>query len=123
VTEQQLPDVLQPKPRFRGFGGTSGYLLPLVIGGSAFGLGWWVGGYWLGLGLAIGGCVLALLVIFRFARTSIATEMGCASVLIVILVVTLVPAVERIKEAAKRIQAEQDAKKQKSPEVPSDKTE
>jgi hypothetical protein len=95
-----------------------GCFLPILVAGLGLGLGWWAAGMWVALGGWIAGGVLGLYLFARLSRGTDFTPLGCPSVVVLLLVGALIPAVGKIRRAAERIRTEHELRQQQSPPAP-----
>lgn len=97
-----VPAPLPPPSRWRNLGEDIGCFLPFVTPPVALGFGSWLGGVWVGLASLVAAGVFALWLAYRLFGRGQMMEMGCAVVLILILLTLLVPAIQKIQNAADR---------------------
>jgi predicted membrane-bound spermidine synthase len=97
---------------------TTGCFLPFVTPPVALGLGWWLGGVWVGLASLVVAGVFGLWLIYRVFGRGQMLELGCVVILIMILLASLVPAIQKIQQAAERKRAERETGWQIRPNSP-----
>ena len=104
-----------PRSRWRNVGEDVGCFLPFVTPPVALGLGWWLGGVWVGLTSLVAAGVFGLWLLYGLFGRGQMMEMGCAVVLIVILLTLLVPAIQKIQRAAERKRTQRETGWQAGP--------
>ena len=104
-----------PPSGWRNLGEDVGCFLPFVTPPVALGIGWWLGGVWVGLASLVAAGAFGLWLIYRLFGRGQMVEMGCAVVLILIMLTLLVPAIQKIQEAAARKRAERQTGWQTGP--------
>jgi len=115
MTDVPAEGVSSRSTRWRNVGEDVGCFLPFVTPPVALGLGWWVGGVWVGLASLIVAGVFGLWLAYRLFGRGQMMEMGCVVVLILIMLTLLIPAVQRIQQAAERKRMERETGWQTGP--------
>lgn len=98
-----------PQPSgWRNVGEDIGCFLPFVAPPIALTIGWLLGGVYVGLGSAVVVGVLGIWLLRRLFGHGAMVEMGCAVLLILIMLALLVPAVQKIQRARERLREQRE---------------
>jgi predicted membrane-bound spermidine synthase len=102
--------------RWQAAAETAGCFLPFVTPPVALGMGWWMGGVWVGLASLVMAGAFGLWLINRVFGRGQMMELGCVVLLILIQLALLVPAIQKIQQAAERQRRERETGWQVSPD-------
>jgi len=98
--------------------GDLGCVLPPLCGCIGLAIGWWLAGYAVGLTLGVLSVIIGLRIVGKFTHGNTEFETGCIlSILGLVAVVAIVPAIHKIRDRAAQIRAEREAQ-QSAPAEP-----